>query len=131
MHVRLGVASLVVGLSLMSGCGSDMGPDRGEVQGTVTLDGVPLEGVAVFFHPKEGRPSQGETDSAGRYELRYTVDKRGALIGPHTVRISSAMDQGAAMMSDDRVPAEYNKRSELVREVEPGKNVFDFDLRSS
>ena len=54
-----------------SGC-SDQAPDMpelGQVHGTITLDGKPLEGVSVLFEPENGRPSTAITDAAGKYPV--------------------------------------------------------------
>lgn len=122
---------VVVGsLALQTGCGgtSDM-PDLGKVTGVVTLDGQPLSGAQVQFAPPTGRPSTGETDASGSYNLRFTADEPGAIVGSHTVRINTAVD-GRDDPSTERVPARYNSKTELTAQVEEGKNEIDFDLQS-
>jgi hypothetical protein len=132
-HVRTGIvawASLILALFLM-GCGSD-GPERGVVTGKITLNGEPLEGADVEFQPEEGSPSYGMTDGKGRYDLMYTRDKRGAMIGEHTVRITTSTTdtdaRGNEVAVPQRVPPKYNAQSELTREVKPGRNKFNFEL---
>ncbi len=132
-HVRTGTvawASLILAL-LLTGCGSD-GPERGIVTGEVTLNGEPLQGADIEFQPDEGSPSYGMTDRKGRYDLMYTRDKRGAMIGEHTVRITTSTTdtdaRGNEVAVPQRVPPKYNARSELTRQVKPGKNKFDFEL---
>jgi len=124
-------ASLVLAL-FVTGCGGD-GPERATVTGRITLHGEPLEGADVEFQPEEGSPSYGLTDDDGEYDLMYTRDKRGAMLGEHTVRITTSTTgtdaQGNQIMLPQRVPPKYNAQSELTIEVKPGRNKFDFELK--
>ena len=115
---------------MLAGCGgnSDL-PDLGTVEGVVTLDGQPLSGAQVTFSPASGRPSSGETGSDGSYQLQFTTDEDGAIVGSHTVKIATAVD-GRDDPSTERVPPRYNSKTELTAEVKAGKNKFDFELSS-
>jgi hypothetical protein len=133
-YIRMGgTACLPLVLALfLAGCGRD-GPERGVVTGQVKLNGEPLEGADLEFQPPEGSPSYGTTDEKGRYDLMYTRDKRGAMIGEHTVRIttptSGADPRAAGVAAPQRVPPKYNAPSGgLKREVKPGRNQIDFEL---
>jgi hypothetical protein len=66
------------------GCSSDE-PEIVEVSGTVTRGGKPVPGLIVHFQPEGGRPSWGETDKQGRFELDYDPEHRGARVGKHKV----------------------------------------------
>lgn len=132
-HIRLGqlaCASLILALSL-TGCGGD-GPERGVVTGKVTLNGDPLPGADVVFQPEEGSPSLAVTDDKGRYDLMYTRDKRGAMVGEHVVQITTPTTgtdtQGNEVRVPQQVPPKYNAGSTLTCEVKPGKNTYDFEL---
>lgn len=118
------------------GCGSS-GPATGEVTGKVTIDGQPIEGASIEFIPADGRPSTGVTDASGAYELMFTNDAKGALLGSHQVRITTARagDGGEGVgptleARDELLPAKYHDESELTAEVVAGKNTFDFDLQT-
>jgi len=101
-------------------------PELGRVQGTVTLDGKPLVGVTVGFFPQSGRPATATTDTAGKYDLIYTYGVNGAKLGPHTVSFTwPEGEKGTAP-----IPPKYGEKSQLKVEVKPGKNTFDFDLKS-
>jgi len=120
-------------LLLAAGCSN--GPELAPVSGRVTLDGQPLEAAEVSFEPEIGRASHGHADQNGDYELRYTREEVGALVGPHTVRILSATEltlpNGQFVLRPQVVPPRYNTQSELHREVKPhARNVFDFKLTS-
>ena len=79
-------------LLMAAGCG---GVGAVPVSGTVTVDGVPVENVAVNFTPiasegAEGPGSSGVTDAQGRFSLRTIGDRRarGAVVGKHRVTLS-------------------------------------------
>ena len=128
----LALAALVAVLGSVFGCGD---ANLGRVQGTVTLDGQPLEGAMVTFAPVEGgRPAAGRTDARGRYQLVYSRDAGGAMIGEHLVTISTYDERPGENDEDqiipERVPAQYNANSELKVTVEPGSNEMNFELES-
>lgn len=105
-----------------AGCNSDT--ELGTVQGRVTKDGKPLPKLWVEFRPAAGRPAEGRTDSNGHYELRYTMDKKGAVAGKNRVSISS----GGETDSRDN---ELSPRREIYSgevEVESGSNELDFSI---
>lgn len=109
-------------------------PRFAHVYGQVRLDGEPLPGALVEFDPEKGSPSYGVTDAYGRYTLRFNHQQSGALIGRHTVRITTRRvtldENGKQVLSAEKVPPEYNWRSTLQVEVRPGSNRHDFDLKS-
>ena len=146
---RFGCMLIVLGISMFfqPGCGgpSDQ-PELGQVTGTITLDGKPLSGVAVVFQPDNGRPARGTTDAAGKYELTYIRETKGAKVGPNRVEIAPS-EEGEAEEVDDageeskpvtqqpksakpKIPSRYNVQSELKVDVKAGKNTFDFKLES-
>ena len=131
MHNVKAVAGILIpALLVCLGCGAS---DVGYVEGTVTMDGSPLPDAMVTFQPESGRPSYGRTDANGRYELVYTRNEKGAVPGKHTVSISTLQggdpDAGGELVPE-KVPAKYNTRTELTREVQAGSNEFDFELSS-
>ena len=129
MRTRGRTASLAfLGLFVL-GCG---GQNLGDVSGKVTLGGQPLAGATVIFQPEDGsRPSMGVTNEDGEYELQYDRKTTGAVIGKHRVSITTGQegndgDESTAVA--EKVPAKYNVKSELVKEVESGSNEIDFAL---
>lgn len=131
---KLKRAVVVVLIVLAQGCGTK-GPPLGDVKGSITLDDKPLSGATVEFQPASGAPSYGESDANGTYELYYTVRRTGALLGAHTVRITTAgevtNEEGITVRVPERLSEKYNYSSELRRTAEKGENVFDFELRTS
>ena len=71
-HRSVPLVGLTVLLFAGVGCGSRRTPVP--VSGTVTLDGRPVEGAIVTFHPlgddKESRPATGQTDKTGTFQLK-------------------------------------------------------------
>jgi hypothetical protein len=134
--IRLAASVLAAAVALQgAGCG---GPSNvGQVTGTVTLDGQPLESAFVEFEPLQGNsPSRGITDATGKYTLRYTREIEGAEIGEHRVRITtfSGGDPDAEPPKPtvrEKLPAKYNAKTELTRKVESGMNTLDFPLESA
>ncbi len=111
----------------MAGCSDDGRPAMAPVEGVITLDGQPLEGATVVFQPPQGKSSHGQTDANGHYELIYLRDIRGALLGTHSVTITTATE----MQPQERLPDCYHRRTELTAEVASGGGEFDFALHSS
>lgn len=122
---------MVAVVLLIAGCG---GPANvGVVTGVVTLDGQPLADARVTFQPHVGSPSAGTTDTSGRYELRYTRTRMGAAVGEHQVSISTFRGgnpdaEPPTERQPERVPARYNRGTELTAVVRKGKNEIDFSL---
>ncbi|MEX1039410.1 MAG: carboxypeptidase-like regulatory domain-containing protein [Pirellulaceae bacterium] len=119
---------LLAACVLASGCNGSAGEGLASVEGTVTLDGQPLPNAQVIFQPAAGRPSTAITDAEGKYQLQYTMDQAGAEVGSHAVKVTTAIDQPDDTRASEQVPKKYNLESELVEEVEPGKNTIDFEL---
>jgi hypothetical protein len=126
-HLRLSFAVFTTLLLLPNaGCSQSAGPELGEVEGVVTIDGQPVESTTVTFRPPAGRKSRGYTDAEGRYSLIYLRDIRGALVGPHTVSIQFTAEQVAEATNAKG----GNPTTKWSRQVSPGVNRFDFELLS-
>jgi len=111
-------------LATLNGCSSG-GVPLGFVSGHITSGSKPKQGINVSFHPVAGgRGSQGTTDANGYYELTFAGGRKGAVLGQHEVTVE--------------VKARYNDADIIVkaaqkfvteqREVQPGSNVFDFEI---
>lgn len=86
-------ASLAVVCLVLTGCGkSDSEADKlAPVSGRVTLDGKPIDGVAIHFLPRSGTPGNGgfaTTDSDGHYVLTNRGNNPGVLAGTYSVSFS-------------------------------------------
>jgi hypothetical protein len=120
---------IVVVLGL-AGCGSN---GRSTVEGTVTLNGQPIESGAMSFRPLDGKtPTVGCFITAGRFRLQVPI-------GSMRVEISAmeksgkgvSTAQGAPVEVDlvtEAIPERYNAKSELVMDVKPGVNRVTYAL---
>jgi hypothetical protein len=141
--------------ALAFGCS---GRQFAEVEGTVTLDGKPLEEVEVVFVPDSlkgnpGNNASAYTDAQGHYKLRSERDQRdGTVLGPHRVividlpaqpdlRPGGALQPGEAAQKpmpskpkSRRFPVAYED-TQLTpfkeAEVKFGKQTLDFEIKSA
>lgn len=115
----------------MAGCGGGPNdqPVVHPVHGVVTLDGQPLANALVYFAPEKGPSSAGVTDSSGKYELHDKTGLNGAVVGTHTVTISTDLD-GSRKKENEKVPPQYNTKTTLSAVVKEGDNTHDFPLKS-
>ena len=120
--MRIRFLSCLLFVSVVAGCGKS-GPEIAPVSGRIKVDGQPMENVDIVFQPEDSRsPSYGRTDKDGHYTLGYKRGVEGALVGSHGVSISVSRELV-------RNPPQI-KNTELHREVESGKNEFNFDVTS-
>lgn len=135
---------LLIGLLAAMVAGCSQGPyEVAPVSGVVTLNGEPLPDATVSFAPigseKDvvGPGSSGTTNESGEYELKTFKDETGAIVGMHTVRISTFKSKfkdlrnsdDLEIVSPEYVPAEYNRNSNLTFEVPAsGTAEANFDL---
>ncbi|WP_231740728.1 hypothetical protein [Thalassoglobus neptunius] len=138
---------LLATLMFSSGCTSRReGPSRVAVEGTVTLDNVPLkQGVVRFIATGE---TEGPKTSVPVNDGQFKINSEsGPVVGEHRIEIVSTDDGGYAMDDEQaikqlreqgirkievvRVPLKYNKRSQLVEHVAAeGPNTYSFELSS-
>ena len=87
------ILSFFLFLGTLSISGQIIGCDRPSnivpVTGTVLLDGKPLEGAAVLFHPEaDERPAVGITDNLGNFHLTTRTQGDGGCVGINRVSIT-------------------------------------------
>src|SRR5262245_6043145 len=133
MH-RLTASGLVVVALLLPGCGDG---NRGQVFGTVALDGQPVENGVITFLPTAGTtgPSTSVTIKDGRYEIGR---EQGPIIGTNRVEILVYRKTGKKIREmtgtgqiDEIIqaaPSTFNTESTLTREIKAGSNELNFDL---
>jgi hypothetical protein len=110
------------------------------VTGTVTLDGQPLPRGSIALIPIPGTPGPGGgggINNEGKYEIT-----QGLRPGKYRVEIRSTItlerkvmdpNMPTALVNDEAevIPEKYNTNSSLIREVKPGAQVLDFDLKGA
>ena len=134
------VASLVAGLAiafpalLSTGCGPT-GPQKITVQGTVTLDGVPVPEGQVVFIPSD--PALGAAGGAIADGV-FTVT---TFKGPHQVEVHAEKqvtrpvppgalpEEGITFVSI--IPKRYNERTTLTFDVQSPNDKPEFALNSN
>lgn len=136
-------ASLAALLSLaIAGCGPQQESDslpRVSVSGKVTIDGKPMSAGSIQFDPMSSTTSV--TAVGDVVDGKYTIDRtQGPIPGHYRVQISaqthleikpSEEPGGMPRRAKETIPARYNVKSELERDVKAeGPNEFDFDLKS-
>lgn len=85
---------LSVGMLVTAGCngGSSDGPRTVKASGVVTLDGVPVEKAQVVFIDDSNKyPAYSPTDAQGKFDLRLSETKMGAVPGPYKVQVSKTL----------------------------------------
>lgn len=128
----LGVVVLFVAIA---GCKPSDGLQP--VEGTVTLDGQPLESGSINIGPMVGQPGTavGGKIVNGMYQVRASKGEMAVTIrAQKSVPIENPTEDEIAHNVTERVveliPERYNQRSELKITVNEGKNTFNFDLES-
>lgn len=125
------------------GCGGSEAPiPLGQVSGLVTLDGQPFEGALVQFNPEAapvtrdkkspgGGGSSGISNAEGRYELKFSGDHDGAVLGAHKVTVAEIQppDPKDGPPPSLRIPLLYSI-SPFKFDVKEGSNTFDIELKS-
>ncbi len=134
----------VFSLLVASGCGSSSGRPAGEaVEGTVTLDGSPLDQGRIQFKPEDPKALFAYADIVdGKYSIQPAA---GPQAGKYRVEINSpeggpivpstdpakAMEQASAPPPKERIPSRYNATSELTADITSGApNTHNFELKS-
>jgi hypothetical protein len=132
-------SSLILASLVIAGCNNNLA----YVSGTVTLDGVAVEGspelygtVAFYHEGGGGAPAIGIIKDAGRYELA-TGTKQGVQPGSYMVgvavkKILPPAEPGGLTRPQRLSDPKYAKPEEsgFRADVKPGHNTFDFAITS-
>jgi hypothetical protein len=124
-------AAVAIAALVAIGCGHK----RPVVEGSVTLDGVPIAMGGIRIIPADGKgPTAGGEIMAGRYRMETTE-------GPKKVWINFAQKDGTKVLDPETmgsgrmidryvesVPDRYNTKTELEIMIKPGLNTHDFTL---
>jgi hypothetical protein len=133
LRSSLALGCLGAGLLLAAGCWSS----APSVEGTIRVEGEPLPKGSIDFLPVEGTTGSG--GGVAIQEGKYRIEK-GLTVGKYRVEIQGTrripgkkvahpLDFSLIDAEEAIVPPEYNRNSTLIREVGPGRNAFDFDLK--
>jgi hypothetical protein len=109
---------------LAAALGCSKGPSLPTVPatGTVTLDGLPLADASVAFAPKdpEGKPANGVTDAAGKFQLKTFLGGTagqvdGAMPGEYVVMVSKYEASSGAAPEGGSI--DYNQQQQALEEA--------------
>lgn len=126
----LRVAALALLWGMTAGCSSS----RPVVEGTVTLDGEPIEKGTIELLPSDGKgPTAGCGIEAGKYRMPAAPGSRQVVIRASRKdgKMPDPMSPGSGTLIDryvEYVPARYNEKTELTVTIKPGLNKHDFKL---
>lgn len=134
------LAVLFLVVVVLTGC-SSKGPELAPVEGVVTLDGTPLEGATVLFHPADGgKPATGTTDAQGKFTLTTQNLGEGAQVGMNNVSVSKEkkaespanVEEGEIVDVNLETPPKYAspKLSGLSVDVQPGMPPVTLELKT-
>jgi prepilin-type N-terminal cleavage/methylation domain-containing protein len=112
------------------GCGTS----KPVMEGTVTLDGVPIEKGVIVLTPPDGKgQTAGCGITAGSYRMQASPGmKQVSIIAERKDgKMPDPMSPGSGAVIDryvNYVPERYNTKSELTVTIKPGLNKHDFAL---
>jgi hypothetical protein len=135
-HATAWAITGAVGLVWLAGCGG--GPATGDVSGTASFDGVPIEDGHINFIPADGKGSTaGGIIKDGKYDAKKVP------VGAMKVSVSGSKIVGKKKIYDtpnspempltkDFIPEKYSdmEKTELRYDVQSGRNEKNWDLKS-
>ncbi|NLF09312.1 MAG: hypothetical protein GX594_15235 [Pirellulaceae bacterium] len=148
--VRLCVHALLPALAAaLIGCGRP--PLPAAVEGTLRLNGRPLENCLVIFLPEPGQAAEGRrfvglTDANGHYRLRCDDQQEGVGVGWHRIVLQDMSVSTGVVRQDhgtvaveaapppparrSRLPPKYTSPTQtpLRKEVKPERQTIDLDI---
>ena len=116
-------------LALLAGCGDG----KAQIDGTVTLDGVPVETGSIAFVSENVR--EGAVIAGGRFHAavppgRYKLELNGTkLVGQRTQKGFDGKDE-TLPITEELFPPKFNVQSTLSEEIKPGTHPLKLDLKS-
>jgi hypothetical protein len=129
---RCGLAALIVLFAIVAiGCG----PSLSTVSGNVTVDGKPLEKGAISYAPADNQGSPVTANVAGgKYELQVQAGKKFVQISAPVLVGKKKQYEGPDApydeFYDESLPPQYNSKTTLTFDVQPGKNAKDWAVES-
>ena len=130
---------LLVALPTLIGCdgGSSGGPKTVNASGVVTLDGAPVEKAQVVFIDDANQyPAFSATDAQGKFSLKLSEEKQGAVPGPYKIQVSKTIldsGDGAEVSLKYGLPKKYSNfmESGLTYTIpESGTSDIKLELKS-
>lgn len=122
-------------LSTLGCSGGDAGPTVYEVNGSVSMDGVPVDEGEIIFRAIDppGRSYAGKIEK-GRFRFDSSAGKKrieitGYKENPNQGQVAESGEEEPTMIM--HIPPKYSIQSELIRQVDPeGSREFELKLTS-
>lgn len=129
--LRLGGCAALLLVAVLAGCSSQGA--TGTVEGTVTLNGQPLEQGLIRFVPVDGQSQPADaTITSGKFTAIVPVgDFRVEITAPKVVgqvKMYNTPDSPTVDKIEEAIPAKYNVNTELKMTVPKGKTEKNFEL---
>ncbi len=127
-----------IGLSLLLfislGCGSGRS-DLVEVTGKVTLDGQPVEKGKITLEATDGKGGvDGGSIENGEYSVMTTLGSKAVKINSPKVvgqkKTYGTADSPTEEVSQEAIPKQYNRNTNLTMQVSDSDREYDFELKS-
>jgi hypothetical protein len=124
----------LIPILILSGCGGGT-----QIEGSVTLDGKPVEDGTIAFSLVGGKDATvGGPVKNGKYSLEssrkltpgtYRVEIN--WLEPTGKKVENKSDKGTEVEERKQlIPMKYNLKSELTTEIKSGSNSANFELKS-
>jgi hypothetical protein len=124
-------ATLLLCMFGLSGCNAR--PAKYQVEGTITLNGKPLDGGEIFFIAADNSSSEAAKIKEGRYQVKTTAGRYKVMVNASTKKpnLNPPGMRGDDFYFESIIPDKYNERTSLTAEVAPQElNRCDFSLSS-
>lgn len=124
----------LVSCTLTAGCSRDT--KRGDISGTVTLDGQPIKSGLIRFVPAAGQTASADTNiEDGKFSAKVPPGDKTVQISASKVvgkkKVYETPDSPTVDIVQELIPAKYNLQSTLKFTVAPGSQEKSFELTSS
>jgi len=124
--------AFVAAVALTVGCSGD--GQYGEVSGTVTYDGKPIEDGQIKFTSADGKgPTAGDVIKDGKYAAKKVPvgGMRVSISGSKVTgkkKVYDTPDSPVVSITAELLPEKYNDKSDLTFEVKSGANAKNWEL---
>ncbi len=124
-----GIFLYLILLPVLCGCGGDA---LTEIRGTVTVGEKPLVKGRIDFVPVDGQgPTAAAVIEDGKYSLKIVPgQKKVEILGFRQIGEERPWgpDRPVRIIDEQILPAKYNEKTELTRDVHRGEETYDFSL---
>ena len=125
------LSSIAMMMAGIGGCSGESGPPLFPVEGTVTLDGLPLPDGYIAFYPTEnGLDADTASITDGAFSLQATQGGKRVEITAQRPIPGTLSPLGAPEV-EQYIPDRFNKDSKLEAHIAPqARNTLEFRLES-